>query len=57
MRTDKEMLALLKSDPETGMACLIDAFAPVVWAAAARVLPQPEDVRECVRDFLPLLFH
>ena len=50
MRTDKEMLALLKSDPETGMACLIDAFAPVVWAAAARVLPQPEDVRECVND-------
>ena len=50
MHTDSEYLALLRRDPEEGMALLLQDFTPVVWAAAARVLPQEQDVRECVND-------
>ena len=50
MHTDGEYLALLRRDPEEGMALLLQDFTPVVWAAAARVLPQEQDVRECVND-------
>lgn len=50
MRTDEAYLALLKKDPQEGMAQIIEAFTPVVWAVCARYLPQEEDVRECVND-------
>ena len=50
MRTDAQLTALLDTDPEEGMAAIMERYGGLVWAAAARHLAAEEDVRECVNE-------
>lgn len=56
MQTDLALLQLLREDPEQGMAQVLETFTGLVWAVAARYLPDEEDVRECVNDTFAELY-
>ena len=50
---DQEILALLCTDPQTGLAALLDNYGAMVHGIVRRVLPQADqDAEECVADVL-----
>ena len=58
MQSDKKLLALLDSDPETGMEELVTRYNGLLWSVAARRLGEPEDIRDCVNEtFLEFYAH
>lgn len=48
--TDKELVSLLKQDPETGMEKMVGQYTGLLWTVASRYLSEPEDVKDCVND-------
>ena len=58
MLSDKKLLALLDSDPETGMEELVTQYSGLLWSVAARRLGEPEDIKDCVNEtFLEFYAH
>lgn len=50
---DAALLALLQSDPQAGLARLLDAYGGLIHGVVRRILPRnPEDAEECVADVL-----
>jgi len=48
--TDAALLARLETDPDQAMETLIEKYSPLVCHVAAKYLPNPEDVKDCVND-------
>lgn len=58
MQSDEKLMALLDSDPETGMEELVTQYNGLLWSVAARRLGEPEDIKDCVNEtFLELYAH
>lgn len=58
MQSDKKLLALLDSDPETGMEELVTQYNGLLWSVAARRLRESEDIKDCVNEtFLEFYAH
>lgn len=49
MKSDKEMIQLLDSDPNEGMVQLMEQYLKLVHSIAAS-LKNPEDVKDCIND-------
>ncbi len=49
MKSDKEIIQLLESDPNEGMVQLMEQYLKLVHSIAAR-LKNPEDVKDCIND-------
>lgn len=50
---DAALLALLQSNPQAGLARLLDAYGGLIHGVVRRILPRnPEDAEECVADVL-----
>lgn len=50
---DKTILAQLASDPQMGLAALLEKYGGLIHAVVRRVLPaNPQDAEECVADVL-----
>lgn len=50
---DPELLALLCSDPQAGLAAVLDNYGAMIHAIVRRVLPDADqDAEECVADVL-----
>ncbi len=50
---DRELLALLCSDPQAGLAAVLDNYGAMIHAIVRRVLPDADqDAEECVADVL-----
>lgn len=49
MKSDKEMIQLLESDPNEGMVQLMEQYLKLVHSIAAS-LKNPEDVKDCIND-------
>ena len=50
---DAEILAALQTDPQTGLAQLLEVYGGLIRAVVRRVLPgQPQDAEECISDVL-----
>lgn len=50
MESDAQLVSMLDTDPEEGMALIMEQYGGLVWAAAASRLASEQDVRECVND-------
>lgn len=50
MESDAQLVSMLDTDPEQGMALIMEQYGGLVWAAAASRLASEQDVRECVND-------
>ncbi|MDD6033032.1 MAG: sigma-70 family RNA polymerase sigma factor, partial [Oscillospiraceae bacterium] len=58
VESDTALLALLDSDPETGMEELVTRYHGLLWSVAARRLGEPEDIKDCVNEtFLEFYAH
>ncbi len=58
MQSDEKLMALLDSDPETGMEELVTQYNGLLWSVAARRLGEPEDIKDCVNEtFLEFYAH
>ena len=56
--SDAALLALLDSDPETGMEELVTRYNGLLWSVAARRLGEPEDIKDCINEtFLEFYAH
>lgn len=50
---DTEILAALQTDPQTGLALLLEGYGGLIQAVVRRVLPdRPQDAEECISDVL-----
>lgn len=49
MKSDKELIHLLESDPNEGMVQLMEQYLRLVHSIAAK-LKNPEDVKDCIND-------
>ena len=47
---DKELIALLKEDPERGMEQIVTQYTGLLCVTADRLLSEPEDVKDCVNE-------
>lgn len=50
--TDERLLELIQSNPEDGIALLMDEYMGLLHNACSRYLDNPEDIRECVQETL-----
>jgi RNA polymerase sigma factor (sigma-70 family) len=49
-KSDTELLDLLETDPDEGIAALLEVYSGLVWQVCARRLRNHEDIKECVND-------
>lgn len=58
MRNDKELLTLLRKNPERGMEEIMFQYTGLLWSVAARRLKNTEDIKDCVNEtFLEFYAH
>lgn len=55
--TEKELMNLLKKEPEEGMEQIVTQYTGLLWAVASRFLSEPEDVKDCVNDTFAEFFY
>lgn len=56
--TDRELVTLLKQDPERGMEKIVEQYTGLLWTVASQYLSAPEDVKDCVNDtFAEFFYH
>ena len=56
--TDRERIELLRQDPERGMEEIVAEHTGLLWAVAARLLQETEDIKDCVNGtFAEFFYH
>lgn len=48
--TEERILNVLKTEPQRGMALLLEQYTGIVWKIISQYLENPEDIKECVNE-------
>ena len=48
--TEERILNVLKTEPQRGMALLMEQYTGIVWKIISQYLENPEDIKECVNE-------